>query len=181
MKEIEIHKMCLRFWKMSPLCFQLFTLNKSDFDFYDFNWIWNPFWFHKSFNKFKQHVPFWEPICLDFWIKDPSNSTNQKPCIFGWPGSWCLGSSITARFIKPLRLGVIHLWCSQKSDQFFDPLLTPHHLQKWTIDLLFKTKTIRKHVINFKKPPLTFYADVINVCFLTQITLFTQITFAYTS
>ena len=39
----------------------------------------------------------------------------------------------------------------------------PHHLQKWTIDLLFENNRIRKHVTNFKTPPPTFRVDVINV------------------
>ena len=43
-------------------------------------------------------------------------------------------------------LGVMHLWPLQKMTNFSIPLspCTPH-LQKWTIDLLFKNNGIRKH------------------------------------
>ena len=43
-------------------------------------------------------------------------------------------------------LGVMHLWRLQKMTNFSIPLpqCTPH-LQKWTIDLLFKNNGIRKH------------------------------------
>ena len=74
---------------------------------------------------------------------------------------------------------------STKYNQFFDTFLTPHHPQKWTIDLLFKNNRTCKNVTNFKNPPLTFCVVVINVYSFTQITLFPfllwQITFAYTS
>ena len=53
-------------------------------------------------------------------------------------------------------------------DQFSHPQPAPPHLQKWTIDLLFKISRIRKHVTNFKILPLpTFRVDVINKWSLT--------------
>ena len=48
-------------------------------------------------------------------------------------------------------LGVIHLWRPQKMTTFLTPPY-PHHLQKWTIDLLLKNNRIHKHVTNFKTP-----------------------------
>ena len=42
---------------------------------------------------------------------------------------------------------------STKNHQICDPRLL--HLQKWTIDILFKNKTICKHVSNFKTPSPT--------------------------
>ena len=58
------------------------------------------------------------------------------------------------------RIGVIHLWRSQKITNFLTPY--PHYPQKWTIDLLFKNNRIRKYVTNFKNPPPPFRVDVIN-------------------
>ena len=64
---------------------------------------------------------------------------------------------------------------STKNDQSFDfryPYL--HHLQKWTIDLLFKNNIIRKHVTNFKTPPPPFRMEVINVWSLMVISVWTH-------
>ena len=60
---------------------------------------------------------------------------------------------------------------------------TTYHLQKCAMDYLFKNNKICKHVKKFKNPPQTSCLDVINVSFLTQITLFPfslqQIAFFY--
>ena len=48
-------------------------------------------------------------------------------------------------------LGVIHLWRSQKMVNYVIP--NPLHLQKWTIDILFKNKKIWKYVTKFKDLP----------------------------
>ena len=60
---------------------------------------------------------------------------------------------------------------STQNDQFCYPYL--HRLQKSTIDQLLKKKRkICKHVAIFNNLPPTFCIVVINVCSLTQITLF---------
>ena len=52
-------------------------------------------------------------------------------------------------------LGVIHSWRSQKMTNFMTPhvLCHPLHLQKWTIDLLLKIKSICRHLTDFETPP----------------------------
>ena len=84
--------------------------------------------------------------------------------------SWILGNS------------KIHSVTSTRGYSFVTP---PHCLEKWTIDQLFKNNRVCKHMKNFKNPPPTFCVIVINVCCLTQITLFLivlwQVTFTCTS
>ena len=58
-----------------------------------------------------------------------------------------------------LSIYVIHLWHPPPSP----PCPYPHHLQKWTTNLLFKSNRIRRHVTNFKTSLPPFHVDVINV------------------
>ena len=59
---------------------------------------------------------------------------------------------ITELAVVLKHLVAIHLWCPQKITNCVTP--NSLHLQKWTIDLLFKKNC--KHVTNFKTPPPPF-------------------------
>ena len=50
--------------------------------------------------------------------------------------------------------------------------MTPHplHLQKWTMNLFFKSNKIQNHVTNFKTlPQPPFYVDVMNAFSIKKI------------
>ena len=84
--------------------------------------------------------------------------------------SWKIGLFSISIFTVPFGCIILSrghpFMTSTKNDQFFDPPY-PDHLQKWTIELLFKNNRNRKHVTNFKTPPPPFRVDVINVWSLT--------------
>ena len=59
----------------------------------------------------------------------------------------------------------MQLWRPQKKWLFFW-LLHTSHSQKWTIDLLLKSKKACKHASNFKISSTLFCMDIINVWFV---------------
>ena len=110
--------------------------------------------------------------------KDPCDSTDLKTeqlfvlCLLM---TWVVISRILGN-------SKIYSITSTRGYLFMTP---PCCLEKWTIDQLFKNNRVCKRMTNFKNLPPIFCVVVINVCSITQITLFPivllQITFTYTS
>ena len=84
-----------------------------------------------------------------FWVIFYFEHTYTKE--WGWS---CLCNTGTKAQNNFLTLGIIQLW-----RRFFDSC-THHHWQKWTIDLLFKSKRARKYTKKFKTSSPPFCMDV---------------------
>ena len=68
------------------------------------------------------------------------------------------------RLLSLTSFGVIHLWCSQKNDQFYDPppppspRACPFYSQKWTIDIFCLKHENTKNLWDKFQDPLPTFA-----------------------